>query len=380
MASRLYPTTRRLFKQVVRSLRAFGVGATLSPLVFGLMAVYITGLLLLDRRQNGTRIADWLPARAHDALNRLLRTHQVSTRGVMEAIIGWAKGLGSGYLAIDDVVVSKPFSKRSRWVGWTYSTSEKRKVRGFHVVVLLWCTEHWRIPVAFRLWRPKQHCRPKQYRTKLQLAWEMIVEVYQTGLPIEYIVFDTLYTAGWLTKKINRLGLKWVGVLHSRTTVYYRNRRWRVASLGEWLRLKWRPSLQLQARSIVAYLPKYGTLRLVVTRNRHGNLEVLVTNDLGSSLTTIVLRKRSRWSIETLFRDAKQFSGLAACQCRVDQALVRHVAFVLVGFIVLQRLRLHPKETLGEVKDRLQRELITCGLPASTPLRGKVAIAQLLTA
>ncbi len=35
------------------------------------MALYIAGLLLLDRWQNGTR-ADWLPARAHDAINRLL--------------------------------------------------------------------------------------------------------------------------------------------------------------------------------------------------------------------------------------------------------------------------------------------------------------------
>jgi len=76
---------------VVRSLRAFSLGAMLSPLVFGLMAIYITGLLLLDRRQNGTRIADWLPARAHDALNRLLRTHELSTRAVMKAVIGWAK-------------------------------------------------------------------------------------------------------------------------------------------------------------------------------------------------------------------------------------------------------------------------------------------------
>ena len=277
MASRLYPTTRWLFKQVVRSLRAFGLGAMLSPLVFGLMAIYITGLLLLDRRQNGTRIADWLPARAHDALNRLLRTHELSTRAVMKAVIGWAKQLGSGYLVVDDVVVSKPFCKWNRWVGWTYSTSEKRKVRGFHIVILLWCTGCWRIPVAFRLWRPKKSCRPKRYRKKSQLAWEMI-------------------------------------------------------------------------------------------------------NDLDGDLTTIVLRKRSRRTIETLFRDAKQFGGLAACQCRVDQALVRHVAFVLLAFIILQRLRLHPKETLGEVKDRLQRELITGGLPAPAPLRGKVAAAQLLTA
>ena len=377
MASRLYPITRWLFGQVVENLKVVGLKVILSPLVFSLMAIYITGLILLDRRQNGTRISNWLPARAHDAINRLLRIHKVSTRAMMRAVIGWGKQLGKGYLIIDDVVVNKPFSKENRWVGWTYSTSEKRKVRGFHVVVLMWCCGEWRIPVAFRLWRPRQHCQSKRYRTKLQLAWEMIVEVYQTGLPIDYIVFDTFYTAGWITKKINRLKLKWVGVLHPRTTICYKNQHWSAASLGKRLKLKWRACLQLRARSIIAYSPRYGTLRLVVTRNRHGNVEVIATNDLGSNLTTIVMRKRSRWSIETLFRDAKQFSGLSACQCRVDQALVRHVAFVLIAFIIFQHLRLHPKETLGEVKDRIQLKLITRGLPPPTPLRGKVSISKL---
>lgn len=381
MASRLYPTTRRLFRQIAKSLKAFGFGAALCPLTFSLMAVYITGLLLLDRRQNGTRIADWLPARAHDAINRLLRTHTISTRVLMDTVISWARRLDvAGYLAIDDVVVEKPFSRCVPWVGWTYSTSQKRKVRGLHIVVLLWCAAGWRIPVAFRIWRPKSRCRAKTYRKKTQLAWEMVGEVYQTGLEITYVTGDTLYSGGWLVKKINRLGLTWVGVLHPRTTVIYHNRRWSAASLEEFLKLKWRKRLQLRACSIVAYLPKYGTLKLVVTRNRHGNVEVLATNDLDSDLTTVVLRKRRRWSIETLFRDTKQFAGLAACQSRVDQAMVRHVAFVLIAFIVLQRLRLHPKETLGEVKDRLQRTVFTGGLPAPMPLRGKVARSHLLTA
>ncbi len=78
---------------------------------------------------------------------------------------------------LDDVVVSKPFSKQSRWVGWTYSTTEKRHVRGFHAVVLLWCVGPWRIPMAFRLWRPKAHGRPRRYHTKPQLVWEIIGEV-----------------------------------------------------------------------------------------------------------------------------------------------------------------------------------------------------------
>jgi hypothetical protein len=142
MASRLYPATRRLFKQVARSLGAFGLGAALSPLPLSLMAIYTTGLFLLDRRQHGTRIADWLPARARQAINRLLRTHEISTRAVMKGGIAWAKPLRSGYLMVDDGVVSKPFCKRCPWVGRTYSTSEQRTVSGFHVC--------WSIETLFR--------------------------------------------------------------------------------------------------------------------------------------------------------------------------------------------------------------------------------------
>jgi hypothetical protein len=60
--------------------------------------------------------------------------------------------------------------------------------------------------------------------------------------------------------------------------------------------------------------------------------------------------------------------------------LVRHVAFVVIAFIILQWLRLRPKETLGEVKHRLQCKLITGGVPAPAPLQGRMAAAQLLTA
>ena len=50
----------------------------------------------------------------------------------------------------------------------------------------------------------------------------------------------------------------------------------------------------MRAVMLVAYLPSYGTLRLVKTQNRRGNREVLATSDLGSDLTTIMQRKRRR--------------------------------------------------------------------------------------
>jgi hypothetical protein len=60
--------------------------------------------------------------------------------------------------------------------------------------------------------------------------------------------------------------------------------------------------------------------------------------------------------------------------------MVRHVAFSFIAFIVLQRLRVHPEETLGEVKDRLQRQVMSGGSPAPQSLKGKIAVDQLLTA
>ena len=359
MASRLYRTTRRLYIQVAHVLAQLGIADLGSPTTVGLIALYVTGLILLDVHQTQTRVTRFLPTRCHDALNRLLRVMPLSTRAVMAVLVAWAKRQSLGYLCLDDVVVEKAWAKRLPWAGWTYSFAKKRKVYGLHIVVLLWCSQyhHWRIPVAFRLWRPKRSVAKHDYRTKLQLAEAMLKDVVAAGLKCQYIVFDTQYTAGWFTKLVGRLGLIWVGTLGPRTNVVYRGRKQAVSKLALSLHLKWRKSLDLRAVTLEVYAPKLGVIRLVVTKNRHGNYEYIVTNDLKADLTSIVQRKRSRWSIETIFRDTKQFAGLEACQCWADQAMVRHVGLVLLTFVVLQMLRADPAETVGSVKERCQLEV-----------------------
>jgi hypothetical protein len=197
----------------------------------------------------------------------------------------------------------------------------------------------------------------------------MIKETLGLGLRPRYVVFDTHHTAGWFTRMLDRMGVEWVGTLHPRTIVFWGGRRQPVRELGERLGLKWRAQLGLRATAVRVYAPKYGNLRLVVTRNRHSNREYLVTNQPGADLTTVVIRKRSRWSIETLFRDSKQFGGLEACQCWVDQAMVRHVGLVLLTFVVLQLMRRSPTESMGAVKERWQLEVTRDGQPPPPPLK-----------
>ena len=373
MASRLYRTTRRLYVQVALILGKLGIADIGTPSTVGVIALYVTGLILLDVRQTQTRVTRFLPTRCHDALNRLLRTMPLSTRALMALLIAWVKRQSLGYLCLDDVVVEKAFAKKLPWAGWTYSFAKKRKVYGLHIVVLLWCSQdrRWRIPVAFRLWRPKRSIGKHDYQTKLQLAEAMLKDVIAEGLKCQYIAFDTHYTAGWFTKLIGRLGLTWVGTLGPRTNVVWRGQKQAVSKLAPTLRLKWRKALQLRATALQVYAPKFGVIRLVVTKNRHGNYEYIVSNDLEADLTTLVVRKRSRWSIETIFRDAKQLAGLEACQCWVDQAMVRHVGLVLLTFVVLQMLRTNPSESLGTVKERWQLELARDGQQPPAPLKAR---------
>jgi DDE superfamily endonuclease len=372
MASRLYLTTRPLFAHVLGVLTWLGLASVSTPTTLLLVALYVTGLILLDARQTQTRVTRFLPGRCHDALNRLLARTPFSTRALMglliQAVIRWGP---PGYLMLDDVVVEKAFAKKLPWAGWTYSFAKKQKVYGLHVVVLVWCSlcGRWRIPVAFRLWRPKRSCSPADYHTKLQLAEQMVKEVVAARLGFEYLVFDGQYTAGWFTKMLDRLGLLWHGTLDPKTIVIWRGERMAVSALGERLRLKWRSHLAVRATAVRVYAPTYGMLRLVVTRNRHGNFEYLASNDLPADLTRMVVRKRSRWSVETVFRDTKQFAGLQACQCWVDAAMVRHVGLVMLTFVVLQMLRERGEESVGAVKERWQLATLRNGVGPPPPLR-----------
>src|SRR6266571_5956972 len=379
MALRLYRTTRRLYGQVEGALRSVDLVPAVgrNPTTSGLVVLYVTGLLLLDARPTQTRISAKLPARGHDALNRLLRTMPLSTRALMAGAILLARGLGrrlgtAGYLVVDDVVIEKRFAKRLPWAAWTYAFAEKRKVYGCHVVLLSWTSDpsgRWRIPVAFRLWRPKRSCAPERYRKKTELVVAMLHEVVAAGCPAAYLVGDTSYTGGIVSKAAGRLGLIWQGTLSPRTTVVYRGKRRAVRDLAGGLKLKWRPALGVRAIALTVYAPSAGRVRLVVLKNEHGNFEYLVTNDLAADLTTVIRRKRSRWRIETIFRDTKQLAGLGACQGWVDQALVRHVALVFLTFVVLQLLRRDPQETVGAVKARWQDEILRDGQAPPQPLR-----------
>ncbi len=326
MVSRLYTTTRPLFQQVMAWLLLLPLG--LPPGRLERVALYIAGLILLDRDQTASRICRFLPGRAHDALNYLLRRASLSSQQLMLGVVRWVLTLGMGFCCLDDVVVEKPWSALLPWAGWTYSTTRKHKVRGMVIVVLFWSNGVLRIPIAFRLWKPKEHCVPGEYRTKIDLAQEMMEKVLCWGLRPSYIVFDAWYNARRFTRFLDRWGLTWVSILKTNARVRYRGRRCRLNRFTRKL------STATSLKGFRIQLPGYGGARLVVVKNG-ATIDYLVTNALRCPPAEVLRRKKSRWDAEQSFRDSKQLAGLEACQCRIPQAVERHVALVLLAFVAL---------------------------------------------
>ncbi len=375
MVSRLYASTRSLWEQVETAIAALDVGRGRPRRVVEVMALYITGLILLEKNQTAVRIATVLPGRAHDALNRLLRILPWSPQHLILGLIRWVQRLTSpGYLCLDDVVVEKPFAKLLTWAGWTYSHTRQRHVFGFHIVLLFWCNTRLRIPVGFRLWRPKRE-GIAPYRTKLELAQSLISNVLRAGLTFEYLTFDLWYNARSFTKWLDDKAVIWVSTLKSNALITYHGRTQPVAEWAQQLP-RHRIAGCTWAWVGTVHLPRYGIVRLVVATNGQGGVDYIVSNDQHRRGKVLLHRKRSRWDIETSVRDTKQLAGLGACQCRVSQAMERHVALVLLAFVVLQQLRLAPSETVGEVKRRLHLTVIrgnqsTSGVAIASPEEGK---------
>jgi hypothetical protein len=324
------------------------------------VTTYISGLILVDHGASIVRICRYLPGASHDQLTRLLGERDLPAL-LMATLRLLAYALSQRLAApiwiIDDVIVPKPTSLKLPWAKGLWCPSEQRYVRAINIVVLLASWGPLRIPLGFRLWCPKECATPQQYRTKLDLAVELVAEALAAGVGCRYLTFDTWYTARPLTSYLEMHGLIWYGALAANHEVVWQGRGQRVDALGRQLHDWHAHRIGYPVASGAIYSRSLGHIRL--TRVRIGQAKrphlYLVTNAQTCTPSEAWQCKRSRWPIEELFRDEKQLVNLAGCQSRRVEAQKAHIAMVLLGWVVLQYLRQAPSQTAGEVQEQLIR-------------------------
>lgn len=121
-------------------------------------------------------------------------------------------------------------------------------------------------------------------------------------------------------------------------------------------------------------MPKESKLRLFRVLVSTHRTDYLVTNEVAQNDTAAAEQESNvRWLIEQFHREAKQLTGLQACQCRLARSQRNHIALALRTWTCLKKLAGQAKTTAYQLKqslldDYMRRELVQPTLCVSPKL------------
>jgi SRSO17 transposase len=217
--------------------------------------------------------------------------------------------------------------------------------------------------------------RIKRFKTKIQLAIELVKETESLGIKAKTYVFDSWFLCKELVKIIESYSKDWISILKSNRRVLFNNvampvsefiRRIPKSSYRKIQSQKGRPYWVFTKSIRVLSL---GKVRLVISYDNpqfKGDPAVLVTNRRDWEPVKIINTYELRWSIDAFYRDAKQHLGLEAYQLRNAKGIKRHWYFVFLAYSFLmlnvRRSRLNKRltaklATIGESSRALADEV-----------------------
>jgi hypothetical protein len=339
-----------------------------------LVAAFVAGLLWFRGHATCTAISRGGEA-SHDALNRLLTGSAL--RAFLQILALSLVDRRKGYLVIDDVVIGKT-GRFIDGIKYLFCPSEDRKLLALNAVVLGWTDGKVFIPLTFRFWKkplvdpPKRRRGRKakrpveqgpvrafddtQFKTKIELAIDMLHWAHQRGFTPQAVLFDCYYLTKRVTTWLKPKKWHWVSRIKAGRKLV---RNGKPFSAKKWVQLAPIKRAPKITTSVEAELPGWGNVRIIRANDVPGaSKRFLVGSNPNWHRGTIERLYGHRWAIETAFRDGSQLLGLKDCQCRSFQAQENHFALVLMAYAFLQSQKVR-RETSGDVIARFSHVTIT---------------------
>ena len=270
------------------------------------------------------------------------------------------------YIIFDD---SKA-SKRGKKMQATYRFFDhirKQYGLGHHFVCCTLLYRGFIIPYAIELYRNQEYCTNKKFpfHKLTHIVEHMIGSMPDFGISRVYVIADTYYSSKDIVKACRNKHYHFVSFLKSNRRIRTNGHSTNVSTFVEntFHRLKKRH------RKIHINGNSYRTLRRsceirgmgtvsVVFSQKQGRKGVLALFTTDESLSTrdILAIYSYRWSIEVLFKYAKQYTGLVAYQHRNEEAVRSHLQLSLIAYALLTHLFIDEQRAKGK---HLTKKLIS---------------------
>jgi hypothetical protein len=184
------------------------------------------------------------------------------------------------------------------------------------------------------------------FSSKIELQMDHLSMLVDMNLRFSCVVMDIWYFSKKLTDHIEFLGKDWIVQSKSNRLV---------RSEGRWISLKKFGLKNLGhggfkvvtlgdqrylMKVFTVTMKKQGMVRLLVSMNRHGNINFYVTNNLEWDELAIATRYSRRWDIEVWHRKGKGDFGLKDCRLRCVDGVSRYLTLSTLADTLLEIISL----------------------------------------
>lgn len=263
-------------------------------------------------------------------------------------------------MIIDDVLLRKENSKHTAFVFKVKDHTTGKYSYGIQVVVLLWSNGIIRIPLGFKVYVDKKTAKVhnKPFKTKLQLAQQLLESPIISAIPFDFITFDTWYSSKDLLNYLQKRGMNYVTMVRCNRLFKVADKRLLkgaqdICNSFAVTQFRYNRKLGFYLRGLKAVVKGVGPVKLVIAKNgyRASMTRFIVTNMAYLSTPMIVTLYLKRWDIEIFFRNAKQLLSFEKFIYQKAESILGHIKSVFLAYFFLEYLRVHMNErTIGRIK------------------------------
>lgn len=308
---------------------------------------YLTGLIVCDKANIKRINNSFIAHREYSNKDRFMTAVPWSEERVdarrLELIKEYIGHLNpaKGLLAIDDTILEKS-GKQMAEAGQYYDHATSCYVFGHNVVTSQYVTPRGCFPIGLELYLKRDKKDP-EFKTKIELAKELVEQAVAVGLRFSTVVFDAWFLARDFVKAIESKKLNWVAAAKSNRIIFIRGKRMNLKEFHGTLESSDYKSIEINGKTHNCFtktvtMSKLGKIRLLVIHEKSDLSDdpfYLVTNNLRWEWRRILRAYQGRWPIETFYRDSKQNLGFGAYEMRGLKGIKRHWYLVFLSYTLL---------------------------------------------
>ena len=299
--------------------------------------LYLVGLIWLIKFHSTREIAQCFAKALPDNLQRFLNGSPKKRERLQEAnqeqIVDLANGSQEALVVIDDTTCARE-GKKIQGLGIHHSADGLVKGQCAVTCVL-------KIGATWLAWavcgyQPKAFCAEGTFKSKIDLAIEVLTNLQSQLRTSVTVLMDSWYTCAPVLNPIIEAGWRFVAALKSNRILEVNGKKIIVRHLAKGPRtyktVRLSKKRKLRIAKKLVWLPKVGRVLLFITKGGAKEVRFLITNDLDMTESQMVELYRERFQIEIFHKDIKQHLAFGHMFMRSWQGVQTHWTLVMIAY------------------------------------------------